>query len=57
MNARIQIWITQICKVQISKLMMLLDIGYQYEHIEKRITRFEIEDQKIQIFQYNIESA
>ena len=37
--------------------MMLLDIGDQYERVEKRITRFEIEDQKIQILQYYIESA
>ena len=37
--------------------MMLLDIGDQYEPVEKRITRFEIADQKIQILQYNIESA
>ena len=37
--------------------MMLLDIGDQYESVEKRITRFEIADQKIQILQYNIESA
>lgn len=36
---------------------MLLDIGDQYERVEKRITRFEIADQKIQIFEYNIESA
>lgn len=57
MNVRIQIWIAQICKVQRSKLMMLLDIGDQYERAEKRITRFEIADQKIQILQYNIESA
>ena len=37
--------------------MMLLDIGDQYERVEKRITRFEIADQKIEIFEYNIESA
>ena len=37
--------------------MILLDIGDQYERVEKRITRFEIADQKIQIFEYNIESA
>ena len=37
--------------------MMLLDIGDQYERVEKIITRFEIADQKIQILQYNIESA
>ena len=57
MNVRIQIWIAQICKDQRSKLMMLLDIGDQYECVEKRISRFEIADQKIQIFQNNIESA
>ena len=37
--------------------MMLLDIVDQYERVEKRITRFEIADQKIEIFEYNIESA
>ena len=37
--------------------MMLPDIGDQYERVEKRMTRFEIVDQKIQILQYNIESA
>lgn len=37
--------------------MMLLDIGDQYERVEKRITRFEIADQKIQIFEYNMASA
>ena len=37
--------------------MMLLDIGDQYERVEKRNTRFELPDQKIQIRQYNIESA
>ena len=37
--------------------MMLLDIGDQYERVEKIITRFEIADQKIQIFEYNIGSA
>ena len=57
MNSWIQIWIAQIFKVQRSKPMMLLDIRDQYEHVEKRITRFEIADQKIQILQYNIESA
>ena len=36
---------------------MLLDIGDQYERVEKRITRFEIADQKIEIFEYNIEST
>ena len=57
MNVQIQIWTAQICKVQRSKLMMVLDIGDQYERVEKTITRFEIADQKIQILQYNIESA
>ena len=57
MNVRIQIWIAQICKVQRSKLMKLLQMGGQYEHVEKRITRFEIADKNIQILQYNIESA
>ena len=57
MNVRIQIWIAQIFKVQRSKLLMLLDIGDQYERAEKRITRFELADQKIQILQHNIESA
>ena len=37
--------------------MMLLDIGDKYERVEKRITRFEIADQKIQIFEYDTESA
>ena len=36
---------------------MLLDIGDQYDRVEKRITRFELADQKIDIFEYNIESA
>ena len=36
---------------------MLLDRGDQDERVEKIITRFELADQKIQIFQYNIESA
>ena len=37
--------------------MMPLDVGSQYEHVAKRITRLEITDQKIQVIQHSIESA
>ena len=39
------------------KLMMLLDMEGQYEHVEKKINRLGITNQKIQVFQYDIESA
>ena len=44
-------------KVQKLKLMMLLDVWSQQEHVGRRITRLEITDQKIQVIQHSIESA
>ena len=51
---RVQIWIVQIWKDQKLKLMMLLDVGSQYEYVGKRITRLKITDQ---VIQHSIESA
>ena len=51
---RVQIWIVQIWKDHKLKLMMLLDVGSQYEYVGKRITKLKIIDQ---IIQHNIESA
>ena len=51
---RVQIWIVQIWKDQKLKLMMLLDVGSQYENVGKRITRLKIMDQ---VIQHSIESA
>ena len=44
---RVQIWIVQIWEDQTLKLMMLLDVGSQYENVGKRITRLKITDQVI----------
>ena len=51
---RVQIWIVQTWKDQKLKLMMLLDVGSQYEYVGKTITRLKITDQ---VIQHSIESA
>ena len=50
---QVQIWIIQLWKDQKLKLMMLSDVGSQYENVGKRITRLKITDQ---IIQHSIES-
>ena len=54
LKLRVQIWIVQIWKAQKLKLMMLLDVGSQYENVGKRITTLKITNQ---VIQHCIESA
>ena len=50
-----QMKIRIVWKVQKLKLMMLLDIGSQYEYVGRSTTRLEMTDQKIQVIQHSIE--